>query len=196
MRVQEHLKLSTAAALATAPWLKKDIWIPFAASIFIDVDHYLWYAVTHHTLSLRAAVRYFGQADPPQLPEARLFHHPLVLVTLLFLAVRLRSRLLALVVSGLLFHVSLDAIHVAKMSHLKSSLSQQASNTCPECGQQFDALQLHTQHFATNLLDRYNPQHFIVLCPTCHERAHAVDVDEGWRPSGSPVGGDTDNVRV
>src|SRR5690349_7363993 len=107
MRVQEHVKLSTAAALVAVPWLKKDIWIPFVASIFIDVDHYLWYAVTHRTLSLRAAVRYFGQADPPQLSEARLLHHPLMLLTLLLLAVRLRSRMLALILSGLLFHVSL-----------------------------------------------------------------------------------------
>lgn len=176
MRVQEHLKLSAAAALVAVPWLKKDIWIPFAASIFIDVDHYLWFAITHRTLSLREAVRYFGQADPPQLPEARLFHHPLVLAGLLVLAVRLRSRMLALLLSGLLFHVSLDAIHVTQMNHLKSSLSEQASNICPECGQQFDALQLHTQHVATNLLDRYNPQHFIVLCPPCHERAHMMAV--------------------
>lgn len=176
MRVQEHLKLSTAAALVALPWLKKDIWIPFAASIFIDVDHYLWHAVTYRTLSLRQAVRYFGQADPPQLPEARLFHHPLVLATLLFLTIRLRSRILALILTGLLFHVSLDAIHVTQMSHLKRSLSEQANNACSECGQQFDALQLHTQYFAANLLDRYNPQHFIVLCPECHEKAHAGGV--------------------
>src|ERR1700704_598357 len=62
MRVQDHLKLSAAAAMLALPWVKKDIWIPFAASIFIDVDHYLWHAVTHRTLSLAAAVRFFGQA--------------------------------------------------------------------------------------------------------------------------------------
>ena len=174
MRVQEHLKLSSAAAVIALPWLKKDIWIPFTSSILIDVDHFLWYAVTYRTLSLKAAVRYFGQADPPQLPEARLFHHPLVLAGLLLLALRLRSRLLSLILAGLLFHVSLDAIHVSQMDHLKSSLSVQAQNVCPSCGQQHDALQLHTVHFASNLLERYDPKHFIVLCPTCHEQAHAV----------------------
>jgi hypothetical protein len=174
MRVQEHLKLSTAAALVALPWLKKDIWIPLVASIFIDVDHYLWHAVTHRTLSLRAAIGYFGQADPPQLPEARLFHHPLILGSLLFLAIRLRSRLLALILAGLVFHVSLDAIHVTQMGYLKHSLSEQAQHICPRCHLSFDALQLHTVHVATNLLDRYNPQHFVVLCPDCHEQAHAV----------------------
>jgi hypothetical protein len=173
MRVQEHLKLSTAAAVLALPWVKTDIWLPFVASIFIDVDHYLWHAVTHRTLSLREAVRYFGQADPPQLPQARLFHHPLVLGLLLFMTVRTRSRMLGLVLAGLLFHVSLDAIHVMQMSHLKRSLSEQADFICPECGEHFDALQLHTIHVASNLLDRYNPAHFVVLCPTCHEHAHA-----------------------
>ena len=41
MRIQEHVKLSTAAAFAALPWLKKDVWIPLAASVLIDVDHYL-----------------------------------------------------------------------------------------------------------------------------------------------------------
>jgi len=47
MRVQEHIKLSGAAALVALPWLKQDVWIPFVASIGIDIDHYLWHAVTH-----------------------------------------------------------------------------------------------------------------------------------------------------
>lgn len=172
MRVQEHIRLSTAAALATLPWLKKDVWIPLAASIFIDVDHYLWHAITHRTLSLRTAVQYFGQADPPQLPQARLLHHPLVLGSLLLLALRTRSRILALILAGLLFHVSLDVVHVTQMKTLKRKLSEQVNFICPACGQQYDALQLHTVHFVSNLLDRYNPCHFVVLCPTCHEQAH------------------------
>ena len=174
MRVQEHIKLSSAAALAALPWLKKDVWIPLAASIFIDVDHYLWHAITHHTLSLRAAVQYFGQADPPQLLQARLLHHPLVLGSLLFLVLRTRSRILALILAGLLFHVSLDVVHATQMNTLKRKLSEQANFICPVCGEQYDALQLHTVHFASNLLDRYNPRHFVVLCPTCHEQAHAA----------------------
>ncbi len=174
MRVQEHVKISTVAAVIALPWLKKDVWIPLAASVLIDVDHYLWYAVTRRTLSLRAAVRYFGQADPPQLPQARLLHHPIVLSLLLVLALRTRSRILWLMLAGLLFHVSLDAIHVTQMNRLKWSLSEQAHSVCSECGQHVATLQLHTVHFARNILDRYNPQHFVVLCPACHEKAHAT----------------------
>ncbi len=158
MQIQEHVKLSTAAAVVALPVLKKDTWIPLAASVLIDIDHYLWHAVTHRTLSLRA--------------EARLLHHPVVLGALLFIGVRMRSRLLLLILAGLLFHVSLDVIHASQMSRLKRSLSKQAGFICPECGKYDEALQLHTVHFARNILDRYNSRHFVVLCAACHERAH------------------------
>jgi hypothetical protein len=172
MRIQEHVKLSTAAAIAVMPWLKQDVWIPLAASIGIDIDHYLWHAVTHRTLSLRAAMRYFGQADPPQKPQAKFLHQPIVLGTLLFIALRLRSRLLFLILAGLLFHVSLDVIHISQMHGLKRSLSQQARGRCPVCGKAEAALQLHTTRVPSNLLERYAPRNFVVLCPACHEMAH------------------------
>lgn len=172
MRVQEHLKLSATAAVVALPWLKQDVWIPFVSSIFIDVDHYLWHMVTQRTLSLRAAVRYFGQANPHQTGGAKFLHHPLSLGILLFLAVRLRSRVLALILAGLLFHVTLDTVHITQMAALKQSLSAQAQGKCPQCGCQCDELQLHTLRFERNLLHRYDPKHFVVLCPTCHERLH------------------------
>ena len=173
MRIQEHAKLSAMAAIVALPWLKKDVWIPLASSVLIDVDHYLWHAVTHRTLSLRAAVRYFGQADPPQLPQARLLHHPIVLGSLLVVAARTRSRVLWLILAGLLFHVSLDLVHAAQMKSLKRTLSEKSKYICPECEKHYEELQLHTVHFAGNLFDRYNPRHFVVLCTACHENAHS-----------------------
>ena len=173
MRVQEHVKLSTLAAAVAFPWLGKDVWIPLTASIFIDVDHYLWHAVTYRTPSLRAAIQYFGQADPPQRQEARLLHHPLVSGILLLIALRTRSRILLLIIAGLLFHVSLDIVHATQMRSLKQSLSEKANGICPECGEECEALQLHTVYFSPNILDRYNPGHFVVLCPICHELAHS-----------------------
>ena len=101
MRVQEHIKLSTAAAVVTFPWLKQDVWIPLLASIGIDVDHFIWHAITHRTLSLRAAVRYFGQANPSQPPQAKFLHQPVVLGSLFFLALRLSSRLLFFILAGM-----------------------------------------------------------------------------------------------
>ena len=177
MRIQEHLKLSSAAALVALPWLKQDVWIPFTSSILIDVDHYLWHAVTHRTLSLRAAFRYFGQAHPQQRPMVKFMHQPFVLGPLLLIALLTRSRWLLLVLAGLLFHVSLDTIHVTQMRHLKQTLSTQANNRCPQCNQHCDALQLHTLHYSSSILDRYSPTHFVVLCPVCHEEAHRCGRD-------------------
>ena len=172
MQTNEHVKLSAAATVLALPWLKKDAWIPFSASILIDVDHYIWYAVTHRSLSLKEALNFFNQADPPQTPMMKFLHQPITLGLLLFLTVRLRSRFLILILLGFLFHVSLDVVHITQMSNLKSTLGEQANHICPECGKKEVPLQLHTLHYANNLLDRYNPEHFIVLCGSCHEKLH------------------------
>src|SRR5258708_39934747 len=111
MQVKEQIKLSSVAAGAALPWLKKDVWIPFTASVLIDVDHYIWHAVAYRTLSLRAAIRYFGQADPPQRQEARLLHHPLILGILLFIGLRIPSRFLLLILIALLLHWTLNVAH-------------------------------------------------------------------------------------
>ncbi len=172
MRPQEHAQLSAIAAAAAWPWLKKDIWIPFAASILIDADHYIWHAITQRTLSLRAAVRYYRQSNPPQLPDQRLLHQPLVLGLLLFLAVRTRSRLLGLILAGLVFHVCLDRFHNHQLRTLKRTLNEQASFTCPECGVALDELELHTVYTPKLIFKRYQPHNFVVLCPSCHRAAH------------------------
>jgi hypothetical protein len=174
MRVQEHIKLSALAATMALPWLGKDVLIPFTSSVLIDVDHYLWYAVTFRTLSIRKAVKYFGQADPPQLKEARLLHHPLVLGILLLIAMLTRSRFLMLILAGLIFHVSLDVVHVTQLQSLKQSLSEEANGICPECGERCEVLQLHTVYFSPSMLNRYQAENFVVLCPTCHEKAHSA----------------------
>jgi hypothetical protein len=172
MTVQEHLKLAGAMSVAALPWLKEDVWIPFASSVLIDVDHYVWHAVTRRTLSLRAAARYFGQADPPQPPAARLLHHPLTLGSAVVAAAASRSRTLRLIVAGLLFHGALDAVHAMQMSRLKRQLAEGARGICQDCGRRNGELQLHTVRVTGNPLDRYSSRHFLVLCPSCHKRAH------------------------
>jgi hypothetical protein len=173
MRPKEHATISAIAAAAALPWLKQDVWIPYAASILIDVDHYLWHAITQRTLSFRAAVRYYKQANPQQRPEMRLLHQPAVLGLLLFIAVRTRSRLLGLILAGLLFHVSLDRFHQAQIRQLKRSLRARADSTCPQCGVTYKKLELHTVHRPRNLLESYSPRNFAVLCPQCHILAHS-----------------------
>lgn len=172
MRVQDHVKLSAAATAIALPWLKWDAWIPFASSILIDIDHYLWHAIAYRDLSLRAALRYFHQANPQRQPLARSFHHPLFLGLLFFLAARTRSKWLWLILTGLLFHVSLDVFHGSQMGHLKHTLLEQANETCSECGQPCEKLEIHTLRYSRTILDRYNLENYIALCPSCHVKAH------------------------
>lgn len=172
MRVQDHIKLSAAATAAALPWLKKDAWIPFAASILIDVDHYLWFALVYRTLSLRDALRFYTQANPPRKPEMKLFHQPPFLALLLFIAVFTRSKWLWLIISGLLFHVSLDVIHGTQMSRIRRVLHEEARGTCSACGLTGAKLEIHTLRFSRHIIDRYNLAHYVALCPSCHEKAH------------------------
>lgn len=172
MRPQEHAQLSAIAAVAAWPWLKQDVWIPFAASILIDADHYIWHAITQRTLSLRAAIHYYQKSNPPRVRAQRLLHQPEVLGLLLFLAVRLRSRLLGLILAGLLFHVCLDRFHQYQMRTLKLRLNEQVAFICPSCGIKLDGLELHTIHNPKFILARYQLRNFVVLCPACHRAVH------------------------
>ncbi|PZR87313.1 MAG: hypothetical protein DLM67_22385 [Candidatus Nephthysia bennettiae] len=157
---------------AALPWLRKDVWIPLTSSVLVDVDHYLWHSVAHRTLSLRAATRYFGRANPRQPAQSRLLHHPLLIGAVIIAAAASRSRALRLITSGVLFHVSLDLFHVRQTARLKRSLIGSAQGVCESCRRRDGALELHTLRFAGNPLVKYRPRNFTVLCSSCHERAH------------------------
>lgn len=172
MRPQEHAKISAVAAVVAWPWLKNDVWIPYTASILIDVDHYCWHAITQRTLSLRAMARYFRQGKAPDRPEVRLLHQPMTLGVLLLLAVGTRSRLLGLILSGLVFHVCLDRYHQTQTRYLKRILSERVGFKCAHCGEPHEKLEMHMIRRPRNLRERYSPDTFIVLCPACHRKSH------------------------
>ncbi len=172
MTVREHVTLSTALAAAAIPWLKEDVWIPFAVSVLLDADHYLWHALMRRTLSLQAALHYFNQADPAQSGQARLLHHPLAVSAVVVAAAASRSRKLQLVGAGLLFHVMLDGIHGRQTRRLRRQLTERAGGSCQACGEGGHELQLHTLRVPRNPLERYRVRHFVVLCRACHKKAH------------------------
>src|SRR5207237_1082212 len=80
VRIRDHMALSTAGAALLFPWLRGRVLWPWAASIVIDADHYLWFCVQHRRLNPVAAVRYFNQAQPTQHRRTRLFHSPAALL--------------------------------------------------------------------------------------------------------------------
>src|SRR5579872_3719750 len=82
VRVRDHIALSTAAATLLYPRLRRSVVTAWAASVFIDVDHYLWYAIRHRHLNPATAVRSFNGARAPQHSQTRLLHHPAVLASL------------------------------------------------------------------------------------------------------------------
>src|SRR6266699_1653148 len=112
-------------------------------------------------------------AQPLDRAEMRVQEHIKLSALAATIALRTRSRFLTLILAGLIFHVSLDVVHVAQLQSLKQSLSEEANGICPECGERCEEFQLHTVYFSPSVLNRYNAKHFVVLCPTCHEKAHS-----------------------
>ena len=170
MRVRDHVALSTAASTLLVPWLRSAVVIPWAASILIDVDHFLFFAVHERSLDAHKAVRYFNQAQPAQHAGTRVLHHPLVLLMAFALLGRWRwARLLLL---GMVLHVGLDSVHGLRLRAVRAAALQRDSATCQRCGAQGPAIVAHLFRQPC-LLPSYRPDNFISLCPRCHESAHA-----------------------
>jgi hypothetical protein len=114
MLPKQHAAYGAVAALALAPFLRRGSITFWAASVFVDADHYLWYAARSHDFNLLRAYRFFLQrrrhaAEPASglTGDARPWHGP-VSVALLWLLVR-RWRPLRPVFFGVLLHALLDA---------------------------------------------------------------------------------------
>lgn len=60
MRVRDHVAVSTAGAALLSPWLGRGVLSPWASSILIDADHYLWFCLRQRRLNPVAAVRFFN----------------------------------------------------------------------------------------------------------------------------------------
>jgi len=179
MRVLDHVALSTAGAALLYPALGFKVLVPWAASILVDVDHYLFYCVSTHDLSPVRAIRFFGQAQPPQHIGTRLLHSPAALLALLALGFFWPPAwLLAL---GIAFHVILDLYHAARLSITRGAVLRRDQATCVQCGAVGPGIVAHLWR-QPPLLPSYRPEHFASVCTACHERAHAAS---GWQPPGA-----------
>lgn len=170
MRVSDHALISTGAAAALYPRLRSRVLVPWAASLLIDVDHYLWFCLHQRSVSPRKAVRFFNQAQPPQHSGTRLLHHPVTL--LLVLVVSLRWHWAALLLLGMAFHVGLDVYHGARMDEVRRAALRRDAATCRHCGARGPDVVAHLWR-QPRLLAAYRAEHLISLCTECHALAHA-----------------------
>lgn len=168
MRVRDHLLLSTGAALVAWPWLRREAVLPWTTSILIDVDHYLYYCWHDRRLSPAAALRFFGQAQPPRHAGTRLLHSPLALLVLL---VSRRWRFTTLLALGILFHLGLDAYHEARTRNARRAALARDAFTCQQCGARDQTIVAHL-HVQPALLPSYRLECYRSLCARCHEAAH------------------------
>ncbi len=169
MRVSDHTLISTGAAAALYPRLRRWVLVPWAASLLIDVDHYLWFCLHQRSVSPRKAVRFFNQAQPPKHSGTRLLHHPLTLLLLLMVSVRWRWA--ALLLLGMAFHVGLDVYHGARMDEARRVALRRDAATCQRCGARGPDVVAHLWR-QPRLLAAYGVEHLISLCAQCHELAH------------------------
>jgi hypothetical protein len=169
MRVRDHIALSTAGALVARRWAGRRVLAPWLASILVDVDHYLWFAVRERNVNPLAAARYFNGAHPADHAATRALHTPPALYGALLLGVYRRGTLSAAL--GLAAHVALDAHHEARVRTARDAALRRDDFTCQGCGVQGRQVETHLWRQPV-LLPSYRPRDFLSLCPSCHEEAH------------------------
>ncbi|HEV7215594.1 MAG TPA: hypothetical protein VGP33_10765 [Chloroflexota bacterium] len=114
-----HAALGAVAALALAPWLRRQSAALWAGSVFIDVDHYAWYVLHCRDLSLSRAYRYFAQIRTGERRlegDARPLHGPLNIAWMALLAWRWPA--FRPVFLGVLVHSLLDAYAERRLNAL------------------------------------------------------------------------------
>jgi hypothetical protein len=169
MRVRDHVALSTAGALALRPWTGRGVAGAWAASILVDVDHYLWFAARSKTLDLPTAVRYFNGPHPSSQPTTRVLHNPFVVCAALLLGMRRRAALK--IALGMAVHVAMDTHHEARLRAAREAVLRRDDFTCRGCGTRGRHVETHLWRQPL-LLPSYWTANFVSLCPGCHDAAH------------------------
>jgi hypothetical protein len=163
------MALSTAGAALLSPWLGRRALHSWAASIAIDVDHYLWFCLGRRGWNPVAAVRLFNEPEPPQHAATRFLHAPYTLLTVALLSVRRKEARAALL--GMALHVTLDAYHERRVGQARALALQRDDYTCQMCGTRGPHLSTHVSR-QPRLLPSYELRNHITLCSECHEVAH------------------------
>lgn len=174
MRVRDHVKASSAMALALSPFIGKKAGLAWLSSIFIDVDHYIWWAARNRRIDPLAAVDDFtGYSGCMRCmtEKARPLHG--VVPFTIFSVLAWRSRAFRPVLGGLLFHRALDAYSDYQWDRKFGLTMLRDGYTCQVCGAYESPLDVHSFHGPA--VDEDSIDHMITVCPTCHAAMHEPD---------------------
>jgi hypothetical protein len=177
VRVRDHIFLSTTAAALLAPTLGLRAVGVWAGGVLIDVDHYLWFCVRHHDLSVAAAMRFFDGAHPPQTRPTRILHHPMTVLSVLIVASR--QRWLRPLAIGMSLHVGLDKQYERRMKRARAQALERDRFSCQACGARTTQIDTHLFH-QPPVLPSYRSRNLVSLCPPCHDVVHASPVVSTW----------------
>ena len=121
MKLQEHVKYTALGSAAMLPFFTLPQIISFAiGSIFVDIDHYLFYVFRVKKLDLKSMFEYCN-SNPPikdKIPYAGVFiFHTLEFLVVLGFASQYYP-LIGFILIGILFHMVLDTLHFASYNHV------------------------------------------------------------------------------
>jgi hypothetical protein len=191
VRVRDHIAFASGAAALLYPRFGASVTVPWAASILIDVDHYLWFLARHRRLNPVLALRLYNGPHAPHHRSTRVFHHPTVTLLLFLLGRRHRAAVLPL--WGIVFHVSLDVYHRARIARVKAAVLSRDDRTCQVCGAHGRAVVAHIWR-QPRLHPSYRVGDFVTVCGPCHEAAHTrgakaiVSASADWESYREDVG--------
>jgi hypothetical protein len=169
MRVRDHVVLSTAGAALLRRRLGGRVAASWAASILIDVDHYVWFCLSRRRVNPLTAVRLFNVAQPPHHRATRLLHSPVLAMVGLLLGTRRRWTLP--IAAGMAFHIALDLWHEARMDEARGAALRRDDFSCRRCGTRGPDVRTHVWRQPW-LLPSFATEDVIALCSTCHDAAH------------------------
>jgi hypothetical protein len=120
MKVRDHLIFGGVASLGLYPFWGTQSLLFFTASVMIDLDHYLDYLIHNRfrDFSIRKMLilhdRFFGEMGRPNFLVVNLLHTLEFLTIVYLMALFLSSLGLTITILGLLFHLLLDTISLAR----------------------------------------------------------------------------------
>lgn len=120
MKPRDHVILGALGAAALYPWMGKHSAVFWAASVLIDLDHYLDF-LWHNRFTDLSVKRMFeyhvwleSQWKRPEFLNIEVFHTVELLVPLFALAHWASSPALLAVCMGFAFHISLDMVYLTR----------------------------------------------------------------------------------